>query len=176
MSDDRNGAHVWVDGELLPAAERHLSAFDRGFQLGDGIFETLRASGGRPTELPEHLARLHRSALGLDIDLSADLDDRLAAGIDALLAADGLDGPEGDASIRITISRGAYRSRGVLPPDEVVPPTAVIQAWPVAPVPDTHLERGLHLIASAVRRDPRARSTSTRGSRRVAPVRMTPCS
>jgi branched-chain amino acid aminotransferase len=145
---------VWVDGELLPATERHLSAFDRGFQLGDGIFETLRATGGRLTELPEHLARLHRSAKGLDIDLPADIDDRLAIGIDALLAADGLDGPDGDASIRITVSRGAYRSRGVLPADEVVPATVVIQAWPVVPAPDTHLERGLHLIASSVRRDP----------------------
>ena len=78
----------------------------------------------------------------------------MADGIAALLAADGLDGPDGDASIRITVSRGAYRSRGVLPPDEVVPATVVIQAWPVAPVPDAHLERGLHLVASAVRRDP----------------------
>jgi branched-chain amino acid aminotransferase len=154
VSDARNGTHVWVDGELLPASERHLSAFDRGFQLGDGIFETLRATGGRATELPEHLARLHRSAQGLDIGLPAGIDERLASGIQALLAADGLDGTDADASIRITVSRGAFRSRGVLPPDEVVPATVVIQAWPVAPVPDAHLERGLHLVASAVRRDP----------------------
>ncbi len=154
MSDARDRAHVWVDGELLPATARHLSAFDRGFQLGDGIFETLRATGGRSTELPEHLARLHRSAEGLDIGLPAGLDNAVANGIATLLAADGLDRPDGDASIRITVSRGAYRSRGVLPPDEVVPATIVIQAWPVAQVPDAHLERGLHLVASAVRRDP----------------------
>jgi branched-chain amino acid aminotransferase len=154
VSDDASDRHVWVDGELLSAEARHLSAFDRGFQLGDGIFETLRARGGRPTELNEHLARLHRSASGLDIGLPADADDRLANGIEALLAADGLDGPRGDASIRITVSRGAYRTRGVLPPDEIVPATLVIQAWPVVPAPDAHLERGLHLVASAVRRDP----------------------
>jgi branched-chain amino acid aminotransferase len=154
VSDARDGAHVWVDGELLPAPARHLSAFDRGFQLGDGIFETLRATGGRLTESAEHLARLHRSARGLDIELPAAIDDRIAAGIAALLAADGLDGPDGDASIRITVSRGAYRTRGVLPPDENVPATVVIQAWPVAPMPATHLERGLHLVASKVRRDP----------------------
>jgi len=154
VSDARDGAHVWVDGELLPASARHLSAFDRGFQLGDGIFETLRATGGHPTESAEHLARLHRSARGLDIELPAGVDERIAAGIAALLAADGLDGPDGDASIRITVSRGAYRTRGVLPPDEDVPATVVIQAWPVAPMPATHLERGLHLVASKVRRDP----------------------
>ena len=38
----------------------------------------------------------------------------------ALLAADGLDGPDGDASVRITVSRGPFRARGVLPPDEDV--------------------------------------------------------
>jgi branched-subunit amino acid aminotransferase/4-amino-4-deoxychorismate lyase len=32
--------------------------------------------------------------------------------------------------------------------------TIAIQAWPVAPPPADHLERGLHLVASAVRRDP----------------------
>ena len=79
--------HVWVDGAILPADAPHLSVFDRGFQLGDGVFETLRARGGRTTELPEHLARLHRSADGLDISLPDDVDDRVSAGIAALLAA-----------------------------------------------------------------------------------------
>jgi branched-chain amino acid aminotransferase len=151
MSDTR---HVWVDGRLLPADGLHLSAFDRGFQLGDGIFETLRARGGHPTELAEHVSRLRRSAAGLDIELPDDVDAQLAAGIGELLAADGFDGPSGDASLRITVSRGAFHGRGLLPPDEVVRPTIAIQAWPVLPTPAGHLERGLHLVASAVRRDP----------------------
>jgi branched-chain amino acid aminotransferase len=146
--------HVWVDGRLEPAGDRHLSVFDRGFQLGDGIFETLRARGSRPTELVEHVARLGRSAAGLDIALPDDIADRLATGIAELLRAEGLDGPRGDASIRITVSRGPFHGRGLLPPDEVVRPTIAIQAWPVVPPPADHLERGLHLVASAVRRDP----------------------
>ena len=145
---------VWVDGRLLPADGAHLSAFDRGFQLGDGIFETLRVRASHPTELSEHVARLRRSATGLDIALPTDLDARLARGIAELLAANGLDGPDGDASVRITISRGAYRERGLLPAGEVVPATIAIQAWPVVPAPAAHLERGLHVVASAVRRDP----------------------
>jgi len=146
--------HVWVDGRLLPADALHVSVFDRGFLLGDGIFETLRARAGRPTELAEHVARLRGSAAGLDISLPDDVGDRIAAGVAALLAADDLDGPEGDASIRITVSRGAYRGRGLLPPDEIVDPTIAIQAWPVPPTPAGHLEDGLHLASSAVRRDP----------------------
>jgi branched-chain amino acid aminotransferase len=144
-----------VDGEILPADARHLSVFDRGFQMGDGIFETLRARGGRAAELGAHLDRLHRSAAGLDIDLPAGIDGLLEDGIAALLAADGLDGVDGDASVRITVSRGVYRARGVLPPSEGATATIVIQAWPVVEAPADHLERGLHLVTSAVRRDPR---------------------
>ena len=151
------GRHVWIDGRLVAADARHLSAFDRGFQLGDGVFETLRARAGRPTELAEHLARLRRSANGLDIPLDdgpgASLGDALAGGIAALLAADALDGPDGDASIRITVSRGSIAGRGLLPPERPEP-TIVIQAWPVPAPPVDHLERGLHLAVSSVRRDP----------------------
>jgi branched-chain amino acid aminotransferase len=150
---DLSGRHVWVDAELQPADGQHLSAFDRGFQLGDGVFETLRARAGRPTELDEHLARLRRSADGLDIELATGTEARIADGIASLLAADGLAGPNADASIRITVSRGAITARGLLPLEHVSP-TIVIQAWPVPPPPADHLERGLHLVVSSIRRDP----------------------
>ena len=154
MTDPRP-SFVWMDRGLLPADGRHLSAFDRAFQLGDGIFETLRAQGGRVTELREHTARLRRSAEGLAIELPEGLDGLLERGIAELLAANGLDGAGADASIRVTVSRGSWASRGLLPPlGEVLTPTVVIQAWPVAPAPVGHLERGLSLVASAIRRDP----------------------
>jgi branched-chain amino acid aminotransferase len=174
--------HVWVDGRILPADGPHLSVFDRGFQLGDGIFETLRVRGARATELAEHIARLRSSAAGLDIDLPEDLDEVLGVGIADLLVANGLDGPAGDASVRITVSRGAYRGRGLLPPDETVAATIAIQAWPVMAPPAGHLERGLRLIASTVRtrlrrsRPPPAPTTSTPASRHVGPARTTPSS
>jgi len=146
--------HVWVDGRLLAADAPHVSVFDRGFQLGDGIFETLRARSGRPTELAEHVARLRGSATGLDIVLPDDVAALLAGGIAELLAADGLDGSDGDASIRITVTRGRFRGRGLLPPDEAVEPTIVIQAWPATPASPAHVERGLYIVTSAIRRDP----------------------
>jgi branched-chain amino acid aminotransferase len=142
--------HAWVDGELLPADGRHLSAFDRGFQLGDGVFETLRARAGHLTELDLHLARLRRSADGLGIVLPDDAEARLEAGIRALVDAEGDD----DLAIRITVSRGPFHGRGLLPPDEDTRATMVIQGWPVRPPPSGHVEGGLHLVASAVRRDP----------------------
>ena len=146
--------HVWVDGLVQPADATHLSVFDRGFQLGDGVFETLRARAGRVTELQEHVERLRDSAEGLGIELPSDIGATLERGIADMLAAEGLDGTEGDASIRITVSRGPYRGRGLLPPGEDVSPTVAIQVWAVTPPPAGHLERGLHLVSSSVRRDP----------------------
>ena len=146
--------HVWVDGEVQPAEGTHLSVFDRGFQLGDAVFETLRARAGRVTELDQHVARLGRSADGLGIELPADIADRLASGIRDLLAAEALDRPDGDASIRITVSRGVYTGRGLLPPEVHATPTIAIQAWPVVQPPAGHLEQGIHLASSSVRRDP----------------------
>ena len=78
----------------------------------------------------------------------------IARAIGELLAAEGLAGPAGDASIRITLSRGPFFGRGLLPPEEHPAPTLVVQAWPVPPTPTAHLEVGLHLVASRVRRDP----------------------
>ena len=146
--------HCWVDGRVEPADAAHLSAFDRGFQLGDGVFETLRARGGVPAELDLHLARLRRSTDGLGIPLPADASATITRAIAELLEAEGQAGPRGDAAVRITVSRGALTGRGLLPADEDVRPTIVVQAWPVLVPPRGHLEDGLRLVASAVRRDP----------------------
>jgi branched-chain amino acid aminotransferase len=147
--------HVWIDGALAPADAAHLSAFDRGFQLGDGVFETLRARAGRPTEIAEHLARLRSSAQGLGIPLPRAVEDDVATGIARLLEAEDLAGPRGDAAIRVTVSRGAFFGRGLLPPADAEPtPTVVVQAWRVSPPPPGQIEHGIRLVTSGVRRDP----------------------
>ncbi len=154
MGQDRP-RFVWVGGGIHPAVGAHVSVFDRGFQLGDGVFETLRARAGRVVELAEHTARLRRSAAGLDIPLPADIETVLAHGIDDLLAAEELGGPDGDASLRVTVTRGRWSARGLLPPADVpLEATVAIQVWPV----DRHTTAGppstLSLVTSAVRRDP----------------------
>ncbi len=150
---------VWLDGRLVDAAGPHLRVDDRGFQLGDGIFETARARRGVVVELAEHLERLHESATTVGIRLPYD-DAALGRGIADLLAAESLAGTgadgraPGDASLRITVSRGPLERRGLLPPADEVPPTVAIQAWPYAPPPIELLERGIRAIPSTVRRDP----------------------
>jgi branched-chain amino acid aminotransferase len=155
-------ARIWLDGRLVDAAAPHLRVSDRGFQLGDGIFETARARRGRVIELDEHLHRLRQSASALAIRLPVD-DGALVSGIEMLLEAEGLGGsgadgaPPGDAALRITVSRGALEKRGLLPAGwEQTAATIAIQAWPYAPPSNEIQERGVRAISSAVRRDPRS--------------------
>jgi branched-chain amino acid aminotransferase len=146
--------HVWVNGRVAPGEGVHLSVYDRGFQFGDGVYETIRAVGGRTMELAEHVARLRHSAEGLDIPLPENVEAVLADGIRSLLAVDGLDGDGVTASVRVTASRGTTIERALLP-ETPVPPTLAIQAWRVAPHAPSRLERGLAVISSSVRHDPR---------------------
>jgi branched-chain amino acid aminotransferase len=58
---------VWVGTALHDAADPHISVFDHGFTVGDGVFEAVKAVGGRPFALTRHLDRLARSAAGLGL-------------------------------------------------------------------------------------------------------------
>jgi branched-chain amino acid aminotransferase len=147
-------SHVWINGELRPSDVAHLSVYDRGFQLGDGVFEALRARCGVAIELAGHLTRLHGSLGQLAIEMPFG-DDEIAGGISALLAEEGWDGvdPPGNAVIRITISRGFDPTRGIAP-HSAGTASVVIQAWPFTPPSAATLQNGLRVITSVIRRDP----------------------
>jgi branched-chain amino acid aminotransferase len=139
-----------VNGRLLPAGAPALPVADRAFQLGDGVFETLRVRRGVPIELDGHLRRLHAGLDTLTIRLDWS-DAEIAAAIAETVARNA----PADAAVRVTVSRGAPESRGLLPAGwRDGHATLVVQAWPNAGVPARVLERGLRAIVSTARRDP----------------------
>jgi branched-chain amino acid aminotransferase len=141
---------TWVDGDLVPADQPALVVADRAFQLGDGLFETLRVRRGVAIEGSLHLARLREGMEILAFPMPWS-DAELAGGIAAVVSANA----PADAAVRITVSRGAPSGRGLLPPGwRDLRPTVVIQAWPHAPVPDEILARGVRAVVASGRRDP----------------------
>jgi len=144
---------VWINGRLEPGERALLTVTDRAFQVGDGIFETLRVVGGQVLELPLHVSRLQASADVLALPLPDDLERYLGQAIADLCRANRLDGSQSRVAARVTVSRGAVAGRALLPPDDVSP-NVVVQVWPADPPPPELLGRGLHLTISAVRRDP----------------------
>jgi branched-chain amino acid aminotransferase len=119
---------VWLNGDLVEAGAARIDPSDRGFLLGDGLFETVRACGGKVPMLARHLARLRDAAAVLDLPLPLD-DDAIAATCDALLLANGLR----DAALRLTLTRGPG-PRGLMPPT-APSPTLLIAAFPLPPAP-----------------------------------------
>lgn len=135
---------VWLNGETVAADEARISGRDRGFLLGDGVFDTLAAFDGRPFRLKDHLARLRRNAESLGIPLPYD-DKTLEAAVNEVL---GSQPAAALTAVRTTVTRGAGQ-RGLLPPssDECHPTvmiSAAAAAVPAAPA---------RVIVSSVRRN-----------------------
>jgi branched-chain amino acid aminotransferase len=105
---------VWLDGAFLPEDKAFIPATDRGFLHGRGLFETLRAYGGVPFRLADHVERMAASARRFDFRFKpADLE----TPIRELCRRNRLE----DAAVRLTLSAEGRllitaRPRRVLPP------------------------------------------------------------
>ena len=117
---------VWLNDDLLPLDQACVSVNDRGFQFGDGLFETLRADRGTVHFLPEHLERLKTSARAfrLPFPVAVPWDERLSR----LLTANNL--TEGVARIKILLTRGITPGLGL---PEASSPTLAIYAQSYTP-------------------------------------------
>ena len=118
---------VYLNGAYLPKSTAQLSPDDRGFLFGDGVYEVVRAYGGRFFRLAQHVDRMARglAALrihGFDAQALADI-----AG--ALIDRNGLG--RGDATVYVQVTRGAAPRTHKFP-DPPVPPTVYAAAGALA--------------------------------------------
>jgi branched-chain amino acid aminotransferase len=133
---------LWLNGRLMAGARARIDPRDRGFTLGDGLFETIRLASGRAAFLERHLARLRRGADLLGIPLTWS-DGEIAFGIEALAASEGLR----EAALRLTLSRGPGE-RGILPPAAPMPTLLITAAPPAPPAAPARL-----IVATITRRN-----------------------
>ena len=134
---------VFLNGRFLPEAEAFVSLNDRGFLLGDGLFETLRVARGRPFRLAQHLERLARGAEFLKIPLPF-TSKEIQRFAEQLAAQNEV----ADAILRLTLTRGPGR-RGYSP-KLAGPPTLAMTLNPLPRVnPDEPLQWSL--VTSALR-------------------------
>ncbi len=94
-------APVWINGKLVPPDQAHVSFFDMGFQLGDGVYEMISTRDGVMFRLDDHLDRLDASMHATRILPKMSRDDWRRAVLDATRAS-GLR----DAGTRIIVTRG----------------------------------------------------------------------
>ncbi|GFH38634.1 aminotransferase class IV [Streptomyces pacificus] len=133
---------IWVNGGIRDAGNAVVSVFDHGLTVGDGVFETVKATGGGLFALTRHLDRLTRSARGLGLP---DPDhDELRRACGAVLEAN----PMPLGRLRITYTGGPAplgSDRGGKGPSLVVALTATTRrpdSTAVITVPWARNERG----------------------------------
>ncbi|TAM44877.1 MAG: D-amino acid aminotransferase [Gammaproteobacteria bacterium] len=132
---------VYLNGEFLAPEAARVSAFDRGFIFGDGVYEVIPVFGGRLFRLPQHLARLDSSLREIR------LVNPLAGAewqkiFERLVAIQG----GGDLSIYLEVTRG------VAPRDHAFPakvtPTVFAYAAPLKYPPKEQVEQGISAITA----------------------------
>ena len=59
---------AYVDGDIVDLAKARIPLNDRGYLLGDGVFETLRTNGQHVFHLPAHAERLATGLKAIAVD------------------------------------------------------------------------------------------------------------
>ena len=132
---------IWLNGAFTDQT-RGVDAADRGFLLGDGVFETVLLCDGVPAFLDAHIARLQRTLTALK--MRADIDESVGPLMRDLAVRNSL--AAGPAALRLTVTRGVG-PRGLLFPDGADDrPTVLMTVRPFAPPPS---DRPARLAVSA---------------------------
>jgi len=141
-----------LNGRFLPLDEAQVSASDRGFLYGDGLFETIRIHDGRPFLWDWHMIRFMDGSESLGIALPQSTES-LLGNVRELICRN--DGPE--SIVRIALSRGVgQRGYGVTGDEQ---PTLLITQHPLPQA----LSKPLSLVTTTARvavGDPLARVKS----------------
>ena len=111
---------AYYDGAFLPLDTYAVHLEDRGFQFGDGVFETIRVYAGKCFALKEHLERYRRSMRELSIPIT-DSDEELVGVFGELIEKTEIR----EGIIYFQLTRGTS-PRAYLPPKINLPHLSVV--------------------------------------------------
>ncbi|MBF0433056.1 MAG: aminotransferase class IV [Fibrobacteria bacterium] len=137
--------YAFVNGKIIREEKAVISIFDRGFVLGDGIFESFRAVKFIPEFFEKHFSRFARSAEKLLIPIPVSAPE-LSQIVKSILIKNKLK----DAVVRVTLTRGAYA--GDLSIKQCTP-TLVITAKPVKGLSVSLYKNGVDVALSSVKQE-----------------------
>ena len=132
---------VYLNGEYMPIGEARVPVLDRGFLLGDGVYEVVPVYRRRPFRLPQHLARLQNSCDGIRLANPHDV-----AGWTALI--EDLIGRQDfvDQNLYLQLTRGVARRDHAFPQDTA--PTVFLMANPLVTPSRQQFEAGVAAVSA----------------------------
>ena len=122
--DDPRNQHIliYVDGKIVPRSEAKVSVYDSGFMLGDGVWEGLRFYNDSWAFLDEHINRLYEAAKAIDLDITLQKVELIAA-LEKTRLANRI---TKDAHARVMVTRGIKARPFQHPSLSLQGPTVVI--------------------------------------------------
>ena len=137
---------VYIAGKFVPQEDAKISVFDHGLLYGDGVFEGLRAYGGRVFRLEQHIERLYESAKAIWLEIPMSQEEMC----DAVNEAVRINKLE-EGYIRLVVTRGAGTLG--LDPNRCSNPQVIIIADSISLYPKELYEKGLEIVTVSVQRN-----------------------
>jgi len=134
--------HIVNGKPVNPMLADQISVYDRGLLYGDGVFRTMRVSGGHILHWPRHYQKLRQDCTRLNITcpgaalLSEELQSLLQQHVNGIA--------------KIIITRGQQITRGYRPTPDTVP-TRILSIFPLYPSPETFYAQGIKLRVCQLR-------------------------
>jgi len=131
---------VYLNGEFLAPEQARVPVMDRGFLFGDGVYEVIPCYQGRLFRLSHHLQRLDNSlhAIRMANPLTHG---QWAQVLEKLVAQ----GPGGDQSVYLQVTRGAAAERNHTIP-QGIEPTLFAMTSPLHIAPPAEQRQGVAAI------------------------------
>ena len=101
-----NDTVAFAGGEWRPRSEVSIDLGDRGFYLGDAVFDLFRTFGGRPFRIDDHVARFLRSLSFVRIDPGLTHGEIVALGEECVARNEAVRSRYGDWSVWFGATRG----------------------------------------------------------------------
>tara|TARA_R110000868_G_scaffold410505_4_gene698832 strand:- start:76611 stop:77465 length:855 start_codon:yes stop_codon:yes gene_type:complete len=136
---------VYLNGEFLPRDQAKVSVLDRGFLFADSIYEVIPVHHGKYFLGEEHLQRLDRSLLAIDLNCGLSHSEWFTI-FDKLMAQ--YDDKTQAYSIYLQVTRGVDVERNHAFPITAIQPTVFVQITPATTMPIDKIKRGLSVIVA----------------------------
>ncbi len=148
-----NTEKVYLNGKLVDADKAAVGVTDSSYLYGIGLFETMRAVGGKVFRLADHLRRLNGSAEVLSI-FNSYSDEQIGEGIEQLLEANEVT----EARLRLSLTNGPIQTDGTAQTN------LLITSPPFTPYPAEYYAKGVRVTLTDFRqssKDPYAGHKTT---------------
>lgn len=136
-----SGQIAYLNGEFLALEQARVSVLDRGFMLGDGVYELIPVYARKPFRLDEHLRRLQYSLDGIRLPNPLK-DEEWRAVIARMIALQ----PGNDQTVYVQITRGAAPRDHAFP--ERTSPTVLVLSNPANPPDPAQMQNGICAVSA----------------------------